>query len=55
MLTTDEKRERLAQHDIEILVTRDIYSILMDGCSGYNSMDSETINEIYEEIFGKED
>jgi len=31
-----------------------IYDIMLDGCRGYNNMTDEEINELYEEIFGKD-
>jgi len=52
-MTTQEKREILANAKREMYEDM-LYNIFMDGFIGYNNMTDEEINELYEEIFGKD-
>lgn len=46
----DEMREALCQRELELLTDEsDIWSILMDGCIGWDNMDDETVIEQFEE------
>ncbi len=49
-MTTDEKRRKLAERDLEILSDRDLFDVFLEGCAGYNNMDEELIDEIYDEF-----
>jgi len=53
-MTTQEKREILAQADIEQYEDMLLYDILMDGCKGYNNIDEEEIDKLYTEFIGEE-
>jgi len=49
----DEMRQRLAESEFEGLSDGDLQQILLDGCTGYNSMTDEEIVEIFENCFGE--
>lgn len=45
----DDMREALCQRELELLTDEsDIWSVLMDGCIGWDNMDDETIIEKFE-------
>jgi hypothetical protein len=49
----DDMRQRLAESEFEGLSDGDLQQILLDGCTGYNSMADEEIVEIFENCFGE--
>lgn len=47
----DEMREALCQRELELLTDEsDVWSILMNGCIGWDNMDDETVIDQFEEF-----
>ena len=41
-ITLSEMREALAQRDVE-MDNRDLYFLMLNGCTGYNNMDTDEV------------
>ena len=50
-MTTQEKREALAGHNVLCWVDNAIHEVALNGCEGYNNMTDDEINELYDDIF----
>jgi hypothetical protein len=51
-MTVNEMKSALADREMELLDFGATYSILMEGCKGYNHMSNEEIEEQYITYFG---
>ena len=54
-MTIQEKREALAQADVEQYEDMLLFDILMDGCVGYNNITAERINKLYADWLGEDE
>ena len=51
-MTVDEMKSTLVNREMELLDFGSTYSILMEGCKGYDNMSDEEIEEQYITYFG---
>jgi len=51
--TLEEKREALAKRDMEILDGESLFHIFLHGCTGYNNMSDEEVEELYLMFFSE--
>jgi len=52
-MTTQEKREALAQNDAEVWDFGTTYDVAIGGCEGYNNMIDEQITQLHNELIGE--
>jgi hypothetical protein len=48
----DKMKDALTLREMDGIDDGSLYDILMNGCTGYDNMDDETIIDFYEDIFG---